>query len=89
MNENINKKFDVKNFDYDKCYEEVKENASKNINIIVCGATGVGKSSLINDFFEFDMIVPLLSEAAESRRQGAYTSIIQRALPCSTLKATR
>ena len=54
MNENINKKFDVKNFDYDKCYEEVKENASKNINIIVCGATGVGKSSLINDFFEFD-----------------------------------
>ena len=52
MNENINKKFDVKNFDYDKCYEEVKENASKNINIIVCGATGVGKSSLINDFFE-------------------------------------
>ena len=35
MNENINKKFDVKNFDYDKCYEEVKENASKNINIIV------------------------------------------------------
>ena len=27
MNENINKKFDVKNFDYDKCYEEVKENA--------------------------------------------------------------
>lgn len=54
MNENINKKFDVKNFDYDKCYEEVKEIASKNINIIVCGATGVGKSSLINDFFEFD-----------------------------------
>lgn len=54
MNENINKKFDVKNFDYDKCYEEVKENASKNIIIIVCGATGVGKSSLINDFFEFD-----------------------------------
>ena len=54
MNENINKKFDVKNFDYDKCYEEVKENASNNINIIVCGATGVGKSSLINDFFEFD-----------------------------------
>lgn len=54
MNENINKKFDVKNFDYDKCYEEVKENASKNINIIVCGATGVGKSSLINDFFKFD-----------------------------------
>ena len=32
MNENINKKFDVKNFDYDKCYEEVKEIASKNIN---------------------------------------------------------
>ena len=28
MNENINKKFDVKNFDYDKCYEEVKEIAS-------------------------------------------------------------
>ena len=54
MNENINKKFDVKNFDYDKCYEEVKENASKNINIIVCGATGVGKSSLINDIFELD-----------------------------------
>ena len=63
MNENINKKFDVKNFDYDKCYEEVKENASKNINIIVCGATGVGKSSLINDFFEFD------KDSASCRKQ--------------------
>ena len=86
MNENINKKFDVKNFDYDKCYEEVKENASKNINIIVCGATGVGKSSLINDFFEFDK-----DSAAPvgSSGKGAYTSIIQRALPCSTLRATR
>ena len=29
MNENINKKFDVKNFDYDKCYEEVKEMLQK------------------------------------------------------------
>ena len=86
MNENINKKFDVKNFDYDKCYEEVKENASKNINIIVCGATGVGKSSLINDFFEFDKDS---AAPVESRRQGVFTNIVQRALPCSTLRATR
>lgn len=54
MNENVNKKFDVESFDFDKCSKEVKEEISKDINIIVCGATGVGKSSLINDFFDFD-----------------------------------
>lgn len=46
MNENINKKFDVKNFDYDKCYEEVKENASKNINIIGAELPALAKAAL-------------------------------------------
>jgi len=45
--ENINK-FDFENFDYEKCYKDVKDKIQKP-NILLCGATGVGKSSMVND----------------------------------------
>ena len=47
-------KFDFENFDYEKAKEEVK-NSIKKPNILLCGATGVGKSSLINDIFNLSM----------------------------------
>ena len=43
--------FDFENFDYEQAKEEVK-NSIKKPNILLCGATGVGKSSLVNDIFE-------------------------------------
>ena len=40
--------FDYEHFDYNECFNTVRENFQKP-NILICGATGVGKSSLIND----------------------------------------
>lgn len=54
MKNNKFEKFDYENFDYDKCYEEVKNNIKKPV-ILICGGTGVGKSSLINDIFDIDI----------------------------------
>lgn len=45
--------FDFENFNYEQVKEEVK-NSIKKPNILLCGATGVGKSSLVNDLFELD-----------------------------------
>ena len=47
-------KFDFENFDYEKAREEV-QNSIKKPNILICGATGVGKSSLVNDIFELSV----------------------------------
>lgn len=47
MGNNI-EQFDFEHFDYTECFNTVKENIQKP-NILICGATGVGKSSLIND----------------------------------------
>lgn len=47
-------KFDFENFDYEKAREEVK-NSIKKPNILICGATGVGKSSLVNDLFDLSI----------------------------------
>lgn len=46
-------KFDYENFNYDVCYKEVRESVKKP-NILLCGATGVGKSSLVNDLLNLD-----------------------------------
>ncbi len=47
-------KFDYEKFDYEQAKEEVK-NSIKKPNILLCGATGVGKSSLVNDIFDLDI----------------------------------
>ena len=49
----MEKKFDYENFDYETCFKEV-ENSIKKPNIMICGASGVGKSSLINDIMDLD-----------------------------------
>lgn len=48
-------KFDYEKFDYDKCYNEIVKNIKKP-NIMLCGGTGVGKSSLINDIFNLKIM---------------------------------
>ena len=49
----VMKKFNYEDFDYEKVFKEIEEEIHKP-NILVLGATGVGKSSLIKDYFEMD-----------------------------------
>ncbi len=43
-------RFDYENFDFDDAFEKVQSEVIKP-NILICGATGVGKSTLIRDLF--------------------------------------
>ena len=45
--------FNYEDFDYETVFKEIEEEIHKP-NILVCGATGVGKSSLIKDYFEME-----------------------------------
>lgn len=47
-------KFNIKNFDVDKELEKIRREVKKP-GIFVCGGTGVGKSSLVNDIFNYSL----------------------------------
>lgn len=53
LEERAMKKFNYEDFDYEKVFKEIEEEIQKP-NILVCGATGVGKSSLIKDYFDME-----------------------------------
>lgn len=42
--------FKIKEFDFEEEFKKIKEELKKP-NILICGATGVGKSTIINEFF--------------------------------------
>lgn len=44
-------RFDYENFDFDDAFEKVQSEVKKP-NILICGATGVGKSTLIRELFQ-------------------------------------
>ncbi|MCQ2543062.1 MAG: 50S ribosome-binding GTPase [Lachnospiraceae bacterium] len=46
--------FDYEHFDFESCFKEVRSGIKKP-NILVCGATGVGKSSLVNDLLNLSV----------------------------------
>lgn len=44
-------RFDFEHFDYEEAFRQVQGEVSKP-NILICGATGVGKSTMIRDIFQ-------------------------------------
>lgn len=72
-------KFDYEHFNYEACYKEVR-NSVKKPNILICGATGVGKSSLVNDLLELP-----LDNAAEVGDEGVAKT---RGVKCFTTESS-
>lgn len=68
----MEKEFNVDDIDYKKSLEEIK-NKVKKPNIMVCGATGAGKSSLTNDIFG-EVVANVGSGRPQTRGVKLYTS---------------
>ena len=62
-------RFDYENFDFDDAFEKVQSEVKKP-NILICGATGVGKSTLIRDLFQMSE-----TEGPEIGNQGRSKTI--------------
>ena len=62
--ENDMDRFDYENFNFDDAFESVQSEIKKP-NILICGATGVGKSTLIRDLFRMGE-----AEGPEIGKQG-------------------
>lgn len=65
-------KFDYENFDYDNAFRVVQSEVSKP-NILICGATGIGKSTLIRDMFQLsDAEGPEIGDKGRARTAGIH-----------------
>ena len=65
-------KFDYENFDFDDAFEKVQSEVKKP-NILICGATGVGKSTLIRDIFQMgDAEGPEIGNQGRSKTSGIH-----------------
>lgn len=69
----MEKKFDLQHFDYQKVFDEVRAEIKKP-NILVCGASQVGKSELINDIFQMDYAETGDGSRPKTRGVKLYTS---------------
>ncbi len=69
----MDNKFDIQHFDYQKAFEEVKA-AIKKPNILVCGASQAGKSTLINDIFQMEFAETGDGSRPKTRGVKLYTS---------------
>ena len=64
--------FDYENFDYNEEFRKVQEGVSKP-NILICGATGIGKSTLIRDIFQLsDIDGPEIGDKGRARTAGVH-----------------
>lgn len=69
----MEKKFDLQHFDYQKIFNEVRAEIKKP-NILVCGASQAGKSTLINDIFQMDSAETGDGSRPKTRGVNLYTS---------------
>ena len=65
-------RFDFENFDYEEAFRQVQEEVSKP-NILICGATGVGKSTMIRDIFQLsEEEGPEIGDQGRARTTGIH-----------------
>ena len=65
-------RFDYEKFDYEEAFRQVQEEVSKP-NILICGATGVGKSTMIRDIFQLsEEEGPEIGDQGRARTTGIH-----------------
>lgn len=69
----MDNRFDLQHFDYQKVFDEVRA-AIKKPNILVCGASQAGKSTLINDIFQMEFAETGDGSRPKTRGVKLYTS---------------
>ncbi|MDJ1173451.1 YcjF family protein [Roseofilum capinflatum] len=94
----MTKEFDFEKFDFEKLVRESLDKAVKergHVNIVIVGATGVGKSTLINAVFQGNFATtgsgsPITPDINEIKKEGIPISIIDtRGLEMKALAETR
>ncbi len=65
-------KFDFEHFDYEEAFSTIQSEVKKP-NILICGATGVGKSTMIRDLFQMsDLEGPEIGNLGRSKTTGIH-----------------
>ena len=65
-------RFDIENFNYEEAFNQVQNEVGRP-NILVCGPTGVGKSTLIRDLFRLvDLDGPEIGDQGRARTTGIH-----------------